>query len=209
MNADRREFLKGVALTAGVGLASGCVGAKCADAGLVGAPMRDFRCAPMKNGIRVGVVGVGSRGYAAVNRLMMVPGVTVVAVCDIRPEYAEKAAKAVQTKTGARALVFSGSAVAYKGLCDSPEVDVVYNTTSWNAHAPVSVYAMKAGKHTFIEVPSAMFVDECWELVETAEKHRRHCMQLENCCYGEYELLALNLCRLGMLGELVHAEVPG
>ena len=132
--------------------------------------MRNFRCAPMKNGIRVGVVGVGARGIGAVNRLMLVPGVTVVAVCDIRPEYAEKGAKAVFDKTGVRPLVFSGSDVEYKRLCDSPSVDVVYNATSWNAHVPVSVCAMKAGKHTFIEVPSAMFVDECWELVEASEK---------------------------------------
>ena len=206
MNANRRDFIKGVAMTAGAGLAAGCVGGKCADAGLVGAPMRNFRCAPMKNGIRVGVVGVGSRGLAAVSRLMKVPGVTVVAVCDIRPECADEGVKAVLDDGGPRPRAFSGSAEAYKGLCDLPDVDVVYNTTSWNAHAPVSAYAMRAGKHTFIEVPSAMFVDECWELVETAEKHRRHCMQLENCCYGEYEMLALNLCRLGMLGDLLHGE---
>ena len=160
----------------------------------------------MKNGIRVGIVGVGARGIGAVNRLMLVPGVTITAVCDIRPEYAEKGAKAVFDKTGKRPLVFSGSDVEYKRLCDSPSVDVVYNCTSWNAHVPVAVYAMKAGKHALIEVPSAMFVDECWELVETAEKCRVHCMQLENCCYGEEELLALNLCKLGMLGELIHGE---
>ena len=65
---------------------------------------------------------------------------------------------------------------------------------------------MREGKHVFIEVPSAMFVDECWELVETAEKMRVHCMQLENCCYGEAELLALNLCKFGILGELIHGE---
>jgi len=204
MKTNRREFLKGVALSAGAGLAAGCVCAKGTCGG--GAPMRNFACAPMKGGVRVGVVGVGSRGFAAVGRLMLVPGVMVTAVCDIRPEYAEKAAKAVCDKTGVRPLVFSGTAEAYRGLCDSPKVDVVYNCTSWNAHAPIAVAAMKAGKHAMIEVPSAMFVDECWELVETAEECRVHCMQLENCCYGEEELLALNLCKLGMLGDLVHGE---
>lgn len=160
----------------------------------------------MKKGIRVGVVGCGSRGSAAVARLLQVPGVEIAAVCDIRGEYADRAAKAVFAKTGVRPFVFSGSDAEYRRLCDSPQVDVVYNCTSWDAHVPVSVHAMKAGKHAFIEVPSAMFVDECWELVETAEATKRHCMQLENCCYGEEELLALNLCRLGMLGELIHGE---
>lgn len=205
MKTNRREFLKGVAMSAGVGVAAGCVSGK-GTCGAQCAPMRDFRCAPMKKGIRVGVVGLGARGYGAVRRLMMVPGVSVTAVCDIRTEYADKAVAAVREKTGVKPHVFSGSDTAYRRLCDLSDVDVVYNATSWNAHAPVSVCAMQAGKHTLIEVPSAMFVDECWELVETAEKCRVHCMQLENCCYGEEELLALNLCKLGMLGELIHGE---
>jgi hypothetical protein len=51
-----------------------------------------------------------------------------------------------------------------------------------------------------------MYLDECWALVETAERTGRHCMQLENCCYGEVEMLTLNLVRQGKLGELVHGE---
>lgn len=206
MTTNRREFIKGVAISAGAGVVAGCACAKGTCQGVEGAPMRNFACAPIKNDIRVGVVGTGARGYGAVNRLMMVPNVTITAVCDIRAEYAERAAKAVAAKTGVRPLVFSGTQDAYKRLCDLSNVDVVYNTTSWDAHASVSLYAMRSGKHTLIEVPSAMFVEECWELVETAEKCKVHCMQLENCCYGEEELLALNLCRLGMLGELIHGE---
>jgi len=166
---NRREFLKGVAMSAGNGIVAGCVCAKGTCGGVSGAPMRNFRCAPMKDGVRVGVVGIGARGIGAVSRLMMVPGVTVTAVCEIRAEYAEQGRKAVQDKTGVRPLVFSGAAEAYKRLCDSPKVDVVYNCTSWDAHVPIAVYAMKAGKHALVEVPSAMFVEECWELVETAE----------------------------------------
>ena len=203
---NRREFLARVALSAGAGLVSGCACAKGAAKGAAGAPMRAFRCAPMKEGVRVGVVGVGSRGFGAVTRLMQVPGIRITAICDIRAPYAEKAAQAVFDETGVKPLVFSGTDEVYKRMCESPEVDAVYNCTSWNAHAPIAVFAMKAGKHVFIEVPSAMFVDECWELVETAEACRVHCMQLENCCYGEEELLALNLCKFGMLGELIHGE---
>jgi len=66
--------------------------------------------------------------------------------------------------------------------------------------------AMKNGKHAFVEVPSALTIEDCWKLVETAEETKRHCLQLENCIYGEEELLALNLCRLGLLGDLIHGE---
>ena len=73
-------------------------------------------------------------------------------------------------------------------------------------HAPVALYAMEHGKHAAIEVPAAMTLDECWALVETSERTGRHCMQLENCCYGDVEMLSLNLARKGILGEIMHAE---
>ena len=94
----------------------------------------------------------------------------------------------------------------WRQMCDWDGIDVVYNVTNWSNHAPVALYAMKAGKHVFIEVPAAMTLDECWELVETSEATKRHCMQLENCCYGEEEMLGYNLVRKGLLGEIVHGE---
>ena len=201
----RREFLVGAAAAAGASAVAGCRTAPSAGASAAGAPLRNFRCAPMSR-IRVGIVGCGYRGIVAVPRLVQLPGVEVTAVCDIRPDKADALAQAVFEKTGRRPRVFSGSAVEYRRLCDLDAVDLVYNCTSWDAHVPVSCRAMRAGKHTLVEVPGAMTVDEGWELVETAEATRRHCMQLENCCYGEEELLALNLCRLGLLGELIHGE---
>ena len=65
---------------------------------------------------------------------------------------------------------------------------------------------MKKGKHAATEVPAAVTMEECWELVETSEKTRKHCMMLENCCYDFFELLTLNMARNGLFGELVHAE---
>ena len=112
--------------------------------------MINFKCAPMLK-IRVGVVGVGARGSAAVRRLQTIPGLEITAVCDIRPAFADKAAKSVEEISGRRPLVFSGSDESFKRLCDSSQVDVVYNCTSWDAHAKVSLYAMNAGRHTMID----------------------------------------------------------
>lgn len=200
----RRGFLKDMTLAAGATALAGCR-TGVLSGGTTGAPMRNFSCAPLVR-VRVGVVGCGGRGFGAVTRLMKVPGVDIVAVCDVRAECLDRAVKAVREGSGRNPLAFGGSPEAWKRLCDSSAVDVVYNCTPWHLHAPIAVYAMRAGKHALVEVPSAMFVDECWELVETAEATKRHCMQLENCCYGEDELLALNLCKLGMLGELIHGE---
>ena len=91
-------------------------------------------------------------------------------------------------------------------MCDDPDVDVVYVTAPAPLHPRIVLYALRAGKHVLTEVPGAQTLDEAWEIVETCEKARRHCMMLENCCYGEMEMLAWNLAHKGLLGTLVHAE---
>jgi predicted dehydrogenase len=172
---------------------------------LEGAPMQGFAAKPIKK-VRVGVVGLGSRGGSAVNRISMIPGVEVAALCDIRQVRVEDKARWLKENGRPAAKLFAGREDSWKRMCEWDGIDCVYNATPWTLHAPIGVYAMKCGKHAFIEVPAAMTLDECWELVETSERTHRHCMQLENCCYGEMEMLGLNLCRLGMLGELVHGE---
>jgi len=71
---------------------------------------------------------------------------------------------------------------------------------------PHAIAAMEAGIHVAVEVPAATTLDDCWRLVDTSERTRRHCILLENCCYGWQEMLALNLIRAGVLGVVTHAE---
>ena len=204
MSATRRGFLKGAAWL-GAAAAGGCAtrgsGLFCCESG---APMQGY-AAPKIPHIRLGVVGMGSRGCGVVGRMCNLPGVTVTAICDNVPEKIARAQKMLSNRKKPAAKEYLGED-AWKRLCDDPNVDVVYNTTPWSLHVPVQLAAMNGGKHVFTEVPSAFTVDECWDLVETSEKTKRHCMQLENCCYGEVEMLTFNLAKLGMLGELVHAE---
>jgi predicted dehydrogenase len=91
-------------------------------------------------------------------------------------------------------------------LCETEDVDLVFNSTPWEWHVPVCTAAMKNGKHTAVEVPAAMTVDDCWALVEHAEKYRKHCVMMENCNYGRSELMVLNMVRQGLFGEILHAE---
>ena len=204
MSTTRRDFLRGSAGMGMAALATGCVSRGGWFGGTQGAPMHGF-AAPKIPHIRLGVVGMGSRGCGVVGRVCNLPGITVTAVCDNVPEKIAKAQKILSNKKKTAAKEYLGDE-AWKKLCEDPNVDVVYNTTPWDLHVPVQLGAMRGGKHVFTEVPSAFTVDECWELVEMSEKTKRHCMQLENCCYGEIEMLTFNLAKLGMLGELVHAE---
>ena len=205
---DRREFLKGTAWMGAAAMAAGCMsaGKKLCDS--AGAPMHGFRVAPIKH-VRVGVIGVGSRGMSAVQRIAQIPGCTVTAISDINPSRLDLAQQWLKEhgKPPAKEWSRNGDEEAWKGLCDSDACDVVYSVTPRPLHCPINVYAMDHGKHVLQEVPGAFNLEECWETVEAAERNRRHCMMLENCSYGEAEMLAFNLIHKGMLGEIVQAEV--
>ena len=199
----RRDFLKGTAWMGAMAFAAGCL-SKEGTCAAPGGAMCGF-VAPALKKVRVGVVGLGHRGSGAVHRLAMIPGVTVAALCDFRQEKIDAQVKWLKDNKKPEARQFTGPE-GWKRMCEWDGIDVVYNVTNWANHAPIALYAMKAGKHVFIEVPAAMTLDECWELVETSEATKRHCMQLENCCYGEEEMLGYNLVRKGLLGEIVHGE---
>lgn len=202
MNYDRRDFLKG---SSWMGLAAVAAGCQFERMGFgTGAPMAGF-VAPKLKRIRIGFVGVGSRGTYALKRLALFPGVDVAAICDIDEKAMKKSRDFLSEKKLPPAKEFFGPE-AYRDLCQWDGVDVVYACVPWKLHAPVALVAMRADKHAFVEVPATMDIDSCWELVETSEATRRHCMMLENCCYGENEMLALNMCRLGVLGETVYGE---
>jgi len=188
-----------------MGLAAAAAGCQFERMGFgTGAPMAGF-VAPKLARVRIGFVGVGSRGTFALKRLAMFPGVDVAAICDVEETALKTSRDFLAERKLPPAREFRGPE-AYRDLCQWDGVDVVYACVPWKLHAPVALAAMRADKHAFVEVPATMDVDGCWELVETSEKTRRHCMMLENCCYGETEMLALNMCRLGVLGEPVYGE---
>lgn len=207
---NRRDFLQ-LAGMAGVTAAGGCRtmeqifegGAD--DAPWSGGGMAGFRVDPLP-AVRVGVIGVGQRGPDHVRTLLRIPGVQVVAVGDLYAERTAKTAKIVTNAGQPAPREYHGGDEAWRGICEREDVDLVYICTPWVLHTPMAVYAMECGKHAAVEVPAAVTVEECWELVTTAEETRRHCMMLESCCYGYNELLALSLCRKGVLGDLVHGE---
>ena len=199
---ERRCFLKGVALMGATTFAGGCTSKSvCATAG---APMARFSAKPIEK-VRFGVIGMGMRGMPAVKRLSGIPGAELVAMCDVRPEAIEEAKKFFADLGERCPKIYLGEE-AWKGLCDDQNVDFVYNCTPWNLHVEPSIRAMENGKHVGIEVPAAPTVSDAWELVETAERCRVHCMMLENGCYNQRRISALNLCRSGIIGDVYYGE---
>ena len=204
---DRREFLKGTAWMGAAAFAAGCQLNRFGFG--EGGQMQNYAFRKlMGKKIRVGFVGVGGRGTGAVHRVSMIPGVEIVALCDKRQERVVEnlAWLKEQNYAGVDRIRGYVGDEAYKDLCDFGDCDVVYCATPWALHQPVGLRALLGGKIALIEVTSALTVDQCWELVEASEKYRIPCMQLENCVYGEIELLELNLARMGMFGEITHVE---
>lgn len=163
-----------------------------------------FRTEPMDS-VRVGFIGLGMRGPGAVYRFTKIDRTSIKAICD---KHADRLVKPQQYITDAgrpAAAEYSGDE-GWKELCQRQDIDLVYIATDWKHHVPMAVYAMEQGKNVAIEVPAAMDLDECWQLVNTAEKYRKHCMMLENCVYDFFELTTLNMAQKGLFGDILHVE---
>jgi predicted dehydrogenase len=156
--------------------------------------------------VRIGLIGHGGRGTTLLHDLLGIPGVAVNAVCDLVPERVERAQLAVERAGQKRPAGYHAGETDFENLCRRDDLDIVYIATPWRWHVPMAVATMEAGKHAFLEVPAASTVEECWRLVDTSERTRRHCVMLENCCYGYNELMVLNMVHAGIFGELTHTE---
>lgn len=160
---------------------------------------------PLKE-VRVGLIGVGGRGMSHLGSLLAIDNVKITAVCDIVPSRVAAAQARVVKKGQPEPAGFSKNETDFENLCKRDDVDIIYAATPWVWHTPMALCAMKNGKHAAIEVSAIVTMEECWELVNVAEQTQRHCIMLENCCYGETEMLILNMVRMGLFGELTHGE---
>ncbi len=155
-----------------------------------------------RDAVRFGFVGLGGRGFGQIREMLAVEGAVVTAVSDIVPAHTERA-RARVVEAGQLSPAVEPD---WGHLCEREDVDVVYICSPWDLHVPQAVRAMECGKHVAVEVPAATTLADCWRLIDTSERTRRHCVILENCCYGSSELLVLNMIRAGRLGTITHAE---
>ena len=162
--------------------------------------------APPMETVRVGFIGLGMRGPGAVERFAQIEGTDIKGLCDVEADRVEDCQKLLEKLGRPRVAAYSGSTEAYKALCDRDDIDLIYICTDWIHHVPLAVYAMEHGKHVAIEVPAAMTLDEIWQLINTSERTRKHCMMLENCVYDFFEIATLNMAQQGLFGEVLHVE---
>ncbi len=220
MKSNRRNFLK-TATAAGAGAFAGSFLAGCAPkspesqlSAILDSARKNYvqkfnmsgYAAPPVPTVRVGFIGLGDRGSGAVQRLSYIEGVEIKALGDMRPAAVGGSQKYLSRIGRPEAMEFTGDENIWQKLVELPDLDLIYICTPWALHAPMAVRAMENGKHVACEVPLSRTIDEAWQLVETSERTKKHCMMLENCCYDFFELLTLNMARQGMFGDIVHGE---
>lgn len=215
MRPSRRDMLKSVTM-AGAGLAvARPVGvtaqANGGPAALQEAPARQAGQTSMigvpferRSTVRLGLIGLGARGGGMLDNWLALDGVAITAICDVVPEKAQKASGRIEKKGFTAPALYTNGERDFERMCTRDDLDAVYIATPWDWHVPMAVAAMKNGIHAASEVPAAETLEECWTLVDASEQSRRHCIMLENCCYGRSELLVLNMVKAGLFGDLLH-----
>jgi Oxidoreductase family, NAD-binding Rossmann fold len=154
--------------------------------------------------VRVGLIGAGGRGQSLLGELLGCPGVQVTRVADVQARACQQAAARITSAGHAPPATFAGENGWQQLLAG--DLDLVYIATPWATHTPYALAAMQAGKHVAVEVPAATTLEQCWQLVESSERTRRHCIMLENCCYDYWEMLIKRMVYAGLLGSITHAE---
>lgn len=213
MKNNRRDFMKYTGL-AGAGLLSAHLSAaadhedsdyiKHGDSRKQVFNMTNY-AAPAVETLRLGFIGLGNRGPGHLGNASLLEGVEIKALCDLRPESIASAKKRIKGP-GHNPDIYVGGQDEWKKVCERKDIDVIYIATPWHLHAPMALYAMEHDKHVCVEIPAATTLKECWQIVETSERTKKHCVMLENNCYDFFELMTLNMARQDFFGEIIHGE---
>jgi len=154
---------------------------------------------------KIGIIGTGGRGTSLLENLLAAD-VKVLALCDIVREKAEHAQSLVVKSGQSSPELYTNGDHAFGSLVARDDLNLVIIATPWNWHVEMAIAAMTHGKHAAVEVPAATSIEDCWKLVDTSEQTRRHCIMLENCCYGYNETLILRMIHEGLFGDLLYGE---
>ncbi|TAI46758.1 Gfo/Idh/MocA family protein [Flagellimonas allohymeniacidonis] len=206
---DRRSFLKKTSLSAAaISLLPNYLKAS-PERPLESTYMGGF-AAPKLENIRAAFIGVGARGGTHLKFFAALERTEVVAICDLYEDLVkEKMGWVKEVSSEERhtdIATYWGGEEEWRKMLKEARPDVVFIATNWKNHAPMAIEAMEQGAHALVEVPIAVTLEEMWDIVDASERTRRHCMMLENVNYGRDELMFLNMCRKGVIGEILHGE---
>ena len=166
---DRRRFLKAGAAGAAAAMTTLRAEAAGRQAARTMSGMVELQVKPI-DPVRIGYVGVGLQGSSHVRNLLHIPGVEIRAVCDIVPEKVARVQQWVVEAGQPEPEGYVKGPTDFRRLCQRNDLDLVYTATPWEWHVPVCLAAMAPASTAATEIPAATTLDECWQLVETAER---------------------------------------
>lgn len=158
-------------------------------------------CAPIPV-VRIGFIGLGDRGGEAIRRFVYQKGIEIKGLCDLHKGRVDNCQAILKSAHFPKATSYFGSVDAWKKMCERKDIDLIYIVTDWVDHVSMIEYAMEHGKHVACEVPAVLTLEEIWQVVNTAERTRLHCMMLENCVYDFFESTTLNMAQHGVFGDI-------
>lgn len=161
-------------------------------------------CPPVPH-VRIALIGLGQRGMKTLERYAFIKGAEIRCIADLDEKKLLLANESLRREGRPAARILAGRD-AWKEACRLRDIDLIYICTGWDTHTLMAVEAMRQGKHVAVEVPAATTIDECWQLVRTAEETQRHCFMTENCCYDLFALETKELAHSGKLGTITHCE---
>ncbi|HEY8747837.1 MAG TPA: Gfo/Idh/MocA family oxidoreductase [Tepidisphaeraceae bacterium] len=146
----------------------------------------------MASRVRVAIVGLGF-GAEFIPIYQNHPDAEMYAVCQRNPKTLEQIGQAFGVKQR-----YS----KYEDLLKDPNVDVVHINTPIPDHAPMTIAALKAGKHVACTVPMATTVDECAAIVKEARKQKKNYMMMETVVYSREFIFVKKMFDSGQMGRL-------
>ena len=159
-----------------------------------------------KNKVKLGFIGTGLRGQWMLWLATKYPELEISAICDIDDGMIESALKIIKDSGRPEPRIYKQHEEDFLNMVNNENLDGVYIATPWEWHHPMAIAAMEAGIHVGTEVPAALTVRECWDLVNVSEKTRKFCMIMENVCYRRDVMAVLNMVRQNLFGELLHCQ---
>jgi predicted dehydrogenase len=205
MANTRRTFLK-TAATASLGLASLPHNESSAFPSGATVPQSAKNGSPSRT-LRSGFIGTGSRCQEHINNVLAIPDNHIIAICDTQKGPLQRTLSHIEKLGHLQPKTYSGSEHAFEQMLNDDEYDCIIIASPWEWHVPMAVAAMKAGvPYVGVEVSAANTLEECWDLVNTAEATGSRLNILENVCYRRDCMAVLNMVRQGLFGELLHAQ---
>ena len=159
--------------------------------------------------VRVGIIGLGNRGSVLLQMfqyLVEKEYAEIIALCDIKEKKTDSANSILSKWQTTKTFIYNKSENDWKNLAKRDDIDLIIIATPWRLHTQMSLYCMQNNKHVACEVPIAYKLEDCWKLVQTSEKTKKHCIMLENCNYNSEELWILNMIQEGVFGDITHTE---